>query len=253
MRIRNLFIACLLLPSLTLSAQTDLTVEQKKKEINNIKKSNQYIYAEATAATEQEAKDIAEEVLYQEINKWVATQKKLRQSNEILINGRKELWSTVSLNRGNMFRSFMYVKKSNIQSGDNTEVITNEHPMTPEEDEAASKAATKKALNSTVTPINSTSTQQQAYPEVVMQIAACTEYADMAEKVKSYHDNGKIGSYARYAQLTKPEIYYLAIYNKAGKVVAILSPGEKRINVKTKQEDKITNYAGCGAIGFTVK
>ena len=115
MRIRNLFTACLLLPALTISAQTNSNVEEKKKEINSIKKNSQYIYAEATAATEQEAKDLAEELLYQEINEWVATQKKLRQSNELLISDRKELWSNVSLPRGNMFRSFIYVKKSNIQ------------------------------------------------------------------------------------------------------------------------------------------
>ncbi len=141
MRIRNLFTACLLLPALTISAQTNSNVEEKKKEINSIKKNSQYIYAEATAATEQEAKDLAEELLYQEINEWVATQKKLRQSNELLISDRKELWTNVSLTRGNMFRSFIYVKKSNIQSADNTEVMTNANPMTPEQDEAASKAA----------------------------------------------------------------------------------------------------------------
>lgn len=141
MRIRNLFTACLLLPALTISAQTNSNVEEKKKEINSIKKNSQYIYAEATAATEQEAKDLAEELLYQEINEWVATQEKLRQSNELLISDRKELWSNVSLPRGNMFRSFIYVKKSNIQSADNTEVMANANPMTPEQDLAASKVA----------------------------------------------------------------------------------------------------------------
>ena len=65
MRIRNLFTACLLLPALAISAQTSSNVEEKKKEINSIKKNSQYIYAEATAATEQEAKDLAEELLYQ--------------------------------------------------------------------------------------------------------------------------------------------------------------------------------------------
>ena len=49
------------------------------------------------------------------------------------------------------------------------------------------------------------------------------------------------------------EINYLAIYNKAGKVVAVLTPGDSRINVKTQEADKISNYSGCGAIGFTVK
>lgn len=251
MRIRNLFTACLLLPALTISAQTNSNVEEKKKEINSIKKNSQYIYAEATAATEQEAKDLAEELLYQEINEWVATQKKLRQSNELLISDRKELWSNVSLPRGNMFRSFIYVKKSNIQSADNTEVMANANPMTPEQDLAASKAAKGKKQEAKAEKLESTA--EMVYPAVVMEIAACTEYTDMANKIKQYQQEGKIGSYARYAQLNKPEINYLAIYNKAGKVVAVLTPGESRINVKTQEADKISNYSGCGAIGFTVK
>ena len=75
----------------------------------------------------------------------------------------------------------------------------------------------------------------------------------MADKIKELKAEGKIGHYARYASLEKPEIYYLAIYNTEGKVVAVLTPGGNRINVKTNQPDKVTNYSGCGAIGFTVK
>ena len=100
---------------------------------------------------------------------------------------------------------------------------------------------------------NLESTAEVIYPAVVMDIAACTEYSDMANKIKQYQQEGKIGSYARYAQLSKPEINYLAIYNKAGKVVAVLTPGDSRINVKTQKADRISNYSGCGAIGFTVK
>lgn len=247
MRIRHLFIACLLFPAMLASAQTAGDVEQKKKEINSVKKSSQYIYAEATAATEQEARDMAEEMLYQNINEWVATRKKLRQSSDIIISDKKELWSTVELTRGNMFRSFMYVKKSNIQPGDNAEVVENPNPV--KEEKAAGK---KEKLASTVQSI-APAAQASGQPDVVREIAACEAYADMAEKVKQAQQEGKIGSYARYAQLTKPELYYLAIYNKAGKVVALLTPGETRVNVKTGQEDKLTNYAGCGAIGFTVK
>ncbi len=231
--IRHIVMALLLMPSIILSAQT---VDEKKKEINKIKKSSQYIYAEATAATEQEAKELAEEILYQEINEWVASQKKLRQSSDILISDRKELWATVSLLRGNMYRSFIYVKKSNIQSADNTEIISNDNHDN---------------LTSTVEQMKNQAAN--AYPETVTKIAACQEYTEMANMIKEMEAQGKIEHYARYASLTKPENYYLAIYDKTGKVKAVLSPGNERTNVVTGQADAVTNYAGCGAIGFTVK
>ena len=129
--------------------------------------------------------------------------------------------------------------------------MANANPITPEQDLAASKVAKGKKQEAKVEKLESTA--EVVYPAVVMEIAACTEYTDMANKIKQYQQEGKIGSYARYAQLNKPEINYLAIYNKAGKVVAVLTPGESRINVKTQEADKISNYSGCGAIGFTVK
>lgn len=230
---RHLVMALLLTPSLVISAQT---VDEKKKEINKIKKNSQYIYAEATAATEQEAKDLAEEILYQEINEWTATQKKLRQSSDFLISDRKELWSTVSLPRGNMYRSFIYVKKSNIQPADNAEIISN---------------ANHDTLISSIEQMKGQSAS--TYPETVTKIAACQEYAEMVNVIKDMEAQGKIEHYARYASLTKPENYYLAIYDKKGKVKAVLSPGNERTNVVTGQADAVNNYAGCGAIGFIVK
>ena len=96
----------------TLHAQT---VDEQKKQIASVKKSNLYIYGEATAETEQDARDLAEEILNYEINKWAASQKKLKGTANFVLNNRQELYTTMSLPRGNMFRSFMYVKKSDIQ------------------------------------------------------------------------------------------------------------------------------------------
>lgn len=201
-----------------------------KKVISSIKKSNQYIYAEATAATADEAKALAEEMLHEEINSYVATKNKMRGSN-IVINNRNSLWTAVELPRGNMFRSFLYVKKSDIQAVKNVEVIENKSQDVEE-----------------VKP----ATVRQLYPEVVESVAKCTKYADMAELVKRLKEEGKIVHYGRYSSLSNPEIYYLAIYNKDGDVVAVLTPGENRVNVKTGNADRLTNYSGCGAIGFKV-
>ena len=236
MRIRNIFTACLLLPALTISAQTNSNVEEKKKEINSIKKNSQYIYAEATAATEQEAKDLAEELLYQEINEWVATQKKLRQSNELLISDRKELWTNVSLTRGNMFRSFLYVKKSEIQGVDNATIIDN-----------TSQAQSGKSSTSNVEEI------YDFHPSPTLKaLMACKKYEAFASLLKQKKAEGKVTFYGRYASLENPDIYFLAVYNRAGDIVAFLTPGPNRINTATKKTDNVVNYSGCGAIGFQI-
>lgn len=205
--------------------------EEAKKKINSIKKNNRlYIYAEATAATPDEAANLAEEILYEEINSWVASKKNLRNSANIVVNNKTELWTAINHPRGNMFRSFIYVKKSDILPADNVEVIAN-NPVTD-------------PLVSTVEII---------LPEAVQAIVDCTQYNEMAAKVKQLKVQGEILDYNRYGQLQEPEQYYLAIYNKEGQVVAVLSPGEERQNVKTGKVDSVANYSGCGAIGFKIK
>ncbi len=198
--------------------------EQVKREINKVKKSNAYLYGEANAETEGEARGIAEEILYKEINDWAAKKKSL-QNSELVINNKKELQTYLTLPRGNMFRAFVYVKKSDI---------------------TANKPAgntQKSPTAATVTPI---------FPQVVHTVAACTGYDQMATTLEQQKQAGKIRHYANYGKLSNPDNYYLVIFNTAKKIVAVLSTGPQRVNVKTGQPDSVTNYSGCGAVGFSV-
>ena len=215
----------LLLCCLTVSAQD---TDAMKKEISSVKKSSQYLYGEAVAATAAEAKDMAEDLLYTEINKWADSQKKMS-GKAIVVSNKKEFQNEVALPRGNMFRCFIYVKKSDIISADNATVVR--------------EASEVPAPQSTVSA---------SYPETVLTIASYTDYHQMANKIKELKAAEKIGHYAFYGNLERPEIYYLVIYNQQGEVLSVLTPGQQRTNVKTGQPDKIGNYSGCGAIGFTV-
>jgi len=212
------------------AAQAKKQNNEIKKQINSIKKSSQYLYGEVTAPTLEEAKNLAQESLYEKINEWVATKKKLQDGRNIVVNNKKEIYGEVSLPRGNMFRSFIYVKKSDIIATDNTEVIQNN-----------------------VTQMPKTAQAKKELPAAVATLCACTKYDDLAKKIKELKATGKITNYARYASLDNPEEYYLAIYDKSGKVLAILSPGSTRNNVRTGEVDNVTNYSGCGAIGFKLK
>lgn len=226
MRILLSITLCLLALTAAQAGPTD----DVKKEINKIKKSSQYIYAESTAPTEEDARAYAEERLFDEVNKWVSTQKKMKGSANLVVNNRKELWTTLSMPRGtNMYRYFVYVRKKDIIPTDNAVVIANE-----------SRPAVEEKL-------------QPVLPEAVNLLAGITDYYAMAEKVKQLKAEGKIEDYGRYASLDDPDECYLIIYNREGKVVAILTPGPERLNVKTNQPDGVANYSGCGAIGIEVE
>lgn len=122
-------------------AQKDYAAE--KALITKVKRSpGTYVYAEATCRTEEEARSIAEDVFLQNINEYVASQKKLRGANNIVVNNQKGLQQTVTMPRGsNMHRVFMYVKKNDIIPADNSVVLSKEEVAKTET--PAPKANTK--------------------------------------------------------------------------------------------------------------
>ena len=228
------FVAALMISAVAFAQNS----EEAKKTINSIKKNSQYIYAEATAATQQDAKDLAEEILYEEINSYVASKKKMRINPKIVINNRKELVSSLALPRGNMFRSFIYVKKSDVLAVENSEMIGNK----TSNGETAAAATTP--VVSTVTPV---------YADEVKQVMACSTFDEVKNLMTKLKSEGKIRHFGGYASLEDPDPYYLAIYNRQYQIVAVLTPGPNRTNTKTGEEDKVTNYKGCGAVGFVLK
>lgn len=228
------FVAALMISAVAFAQNS----EEAKKTINSIKKNSQYIYAEATAATQQDAKDLAEEILYEEINSYVASKKKMRINPKIVINNRKELVSSLALPRGNMFCSFIYVKKSDVLAVENSEMIGNKTSN------GETAAATTTPVVSTVTPV---------YADEVKQVMACSTFDEVKNLMTKLKSEGKIRHFGGYASLEDPDPYYLAIYNRQYQIVAVLTPGPNRTNTKTGEEDKVTNYKGCGAVGFVLK
>lgn len=232
MKKENRLILTFLFAFSCLSIISQTTYGDVKWKINAIKKDSRYIYADITAASEQDAHDLAEDALYQNVNEWAATSRKLRKSPNLVVNNRKELWTELSMPRGNMFRSFLYVKKSDIQGADNATVIEN----------TGNSAQTSKVEELAVLVV----------PNSVQELSSIGRYADFVSRLKELKSEGKVTFYARYASLENANIYYLAIYDRNGEMKAFLTPGLNRRNIASGKIDDVTNYSGCGAIGFSV-
>lgn len=221
------FIVCLL----SLATGYAQTAAEVKKQINEVKKKTSvYIYGEATAPTEPEARELAEEFLYDAINNWAASKKKLKGAASLIVNNKKDVMSALTTMRGNMFRCFVYVKKSDIQKADNVDIIEGRPSVPPARVEEVAM-----------------------YPDIVREIAGITEYAKLDARLKKGVQAGEIADYARDSFPGKPEEYYFVIYNQSGNIVAMLSPGTSRTNIKTGEPDSTDNYKGFKAIGFKIK
>ena len=238
---RRFYITALLLMLVTgLFAQT---IDEQKKKINSVKKSSAYLYAEITTNDQQTALDMAEDMLNQEINKYVAEQKKLRNAPNIVLRNRQEVMESIALPRGNMFRAFKYVKKSDIIAADNVEVRRN-------------NATTDAEGNTTVTTQTVASTALPAMSakrtETIQRLLGVTKFTELPQTLKQLKQEGRIGEYAKYKELKQPERYVLIIYNKEGNIEGLLSDGAARTNLRTQQPDDVKNYPGRGAFGVIV-
>ena len=212
------------------------TTDEKKKEINVIKKSADYIYAEATMADQQAAMDLAKEILYNNVNEWVAKQKKFAGSDKVVTANTNYTIEDVTLPRGNWFRAFMYVRKKDIIPVENATVSEVGNQDTEK---------TAKPVESSIPGLDD--------PQMVKHFLAVENTVQLSMLLKQLKTEGKIIEFNKYNSLNNPNEYVVFVFSKEGKICAVLSQGPERINLKTKQPDQVTNYKGNGAIGVKIK
>lgn len=234
---KKIIITLLLL--LTLPAVSMAQTDEKKSEIAKIKKSSSYLFAEATMATAEVAHEYAEELLYNEINSWVATQKKLRGASEIIVKDSKSAMQEIALPRGNMFRAFCYVKKSDIIVAENSTVLQNE-------------ASTNHDLTSTVEEVVYDEQDTQVIipeqPDVIKKVVKVEKFSELRDLVTSMKQSGDITEYDLYSNLSDASAWYLVVCSRQQDVVAVLTPADPtRYNLKTNLEDSVYNYDWHGA------
>lgn len=265
-------------------AQKDYAAE--KALITKVKRSpGTYVYAEATCRTEEEAKSIAEDVFLQNINEYVASQKKLRGANNIVVNNQKGLQQTVTMPRGsNMHRVFMYVKKNDIIPADNSVVLSKEEVAKTEtpapkantkteaevakpktevaeakaepkaEVKAETKAEVKAETKATTTEVAASTLEKiipekpQAIPEAAKKMATFTNVKTAAVWLKDMKANGTVTEYNKYNAVADKEAYWLVIYDSHGDIAAVLTDGKQRRNAATQKPDHERNYPNCAAL-----
>ena len=226
---RKIVLCCMVACVLAALSQS---VEEQKRKINTIKKSSSYIYAEATLDNEQDALDLAQELLYQRINEYIATKKKFKDAKEAVVINQNYASEQIKLPRGNMFRAFMYVKKSDV---------------IPTENAVVGRVETNEEEQSAVEFIQDNS------EDVIKTICGLKTLNDMRSELARLKQEDKIVSYAKYSELASPDNFILIIYDKQGQVKAVLSEGKQRTNLNTDQPDNINNYKGTGAVGVKIK
>lgn len=212
----------------------------EKSIITKVKRApEQYVYAEATCKTQDEAAAVAEEMFYQNVNEYVAEQKKLRKLPNIAIKDPKTLMNEISMPRGsNMYRCFLYVKKKDIIGSEKTVVIEN-----PTWDSDAEQSQT----------VDLTATTVPVFPEAAVTLAGIKNINDLNSTIKRMKQEGIVAEFDKYKNIANKAEWYFVLYDASGNVNALLSDGDERYNVATGKKDELTNYPKNAALGIKFK
>ena len=198
--------------------------------INDIKKSSDYIYGDATMPTQADAISLAYEKLQSAIQEWSQVEHiTLKVKSVIEINN---LADTILTRRADMYRVFAYVKKSDLASD-----------TMPKD-----SLVTDSVMQVIKQRFGGKNSRQS---DALLRIKEAKNFFELKQIMQPLKENGKIIDYGKFATAEHPERCYLIVYDPAGNIRAILDKGgDIRKNLKTGGDDSIRNYRGCGAIWF---
>lgn len=223
----------LLLYIALLAVLMTVAMDSKLEDINAIKKSNEFLYAEATMPTLAGADSTARQMLHEEIIRWT-TEDLQEPMDSISALQLCEKSDTMMTHRANMFRVFTYIRKNKVM------------PMFKLKSDEPSllNDTTKKNL------LRRFGTQRKD-GGVLNLIMKARNFFELKEIMEPLKKKGEILDYGKYASIMNPDVCYLIVYDPAGNIKAWLDKGkDPRRNLKTQKPDAISNYRGCGAIWF---
>ena len=220
------------------------------QDINKVKRDTMYIYAEATMKDLNEAYNGARAILEMKVGDWVRDQHP-NEGIEVCIVKAKEHFAQLETRRGDFYRAFVYVRKSDIMPvADKSEVTVFEvapavQQNTPE---------TKPTIIVEEAPVEVETTPVLELTSEEKEMKLVRSFYEVEPYIKGLKSKGRLNAYGKYATMPTKEDCHLFVYDKQGNISALLrKSGDKQYNLNTLKEDNVKNYKNCGAIWFQLK
>lgn len=249
MALKNNVLALLL--ALTAIGVNGQTIADVNKNINMVKRDTNYLYAEATMKDLDEAYNGACAILEMKVSDWVKSQNP-EEGTDICIVKAKNHLVQLQTRRGDFYRAFVYVKKSDILPvADKSEVQIMEV--------APVKQTAKIEPTPAIIVKEEMPAQAEEAPTIQLtpdekQMVQVKNFYDVEAFIKSLKAKGRLSNYGKYSTMPANEDCHLFIYDKQGNIPALIrKTGAKQYNLNTLKEDNVTNYKNCGAIWLQLK
>ena len=226
------------------------TAADVAKSINKVKRDTMYIYAESTTKELSEAYNNARTLLEMQVGDWVRKQHP-SENIEVCIVKAKEHLMQLDTRRGELYRAFVYVRKSDIMPvADKSEVTVLE--VAPPKQANQPKASSAIIIQEEPVVVEKAPVLELTSEEKQMKLIR--SFYDVEPYIKGLESKGKLKKYGKYATMPIDEDCHLFVYDKQGNISALLrKSGASQYNLNTLKEDNIKNYKNCGAIWFQLK
>lgn len=279
----RVFVLCsfLLLCFSYTSAQKSSLGVSPAKQINNIKRTNEYVWAEASATSIPEAFEAANISLVQYISKYVEETGSLQEADLVVLKDKAAKCERIEFQRGEMYKIFVYVKKTDIIPAQNIETITKaqwqavtsttmqeSHRSTTSNEIVAEHFAEKEnspqetnsdAMNMQRAPSSAT----KYYPETLedwqeLLLSEISTYESVQDVVLYLDKNMAKGKIARMGTTTdpikNPAKTFVVSYDDSGKVTALYGKiiSGKRYNYSTSSLESTEKYKTSKYVWFTL-
>ena len=227
------------------------TAAEVAKTINKVKRDTMYIYAEATMKDLSEAYNGARAILEMKVGDWVREQHPSEKIELCIVKAKDHLLQ-LETRRGDFYRAFVYVRKTDILPiADRSEVtVFDVSPVVRENEPQASQAI----IVTEDPPIEVKKGPELELTSEEKQMKQVRSFYEVEPYIKGLKSKGKLSAYGKYATMPENEDCHLFVYDKQGNISALLRKrGDNQYNLNTLKEDNVKNYKNCGAIWFQLK
>lgn len=229
---------------------------QKSQSVNSIKRNSQYLYAEATMETVEDAYDVAKELLVGSVKDYASGKKAFRDKN-ILVKDIASRCDSIQLRRGEMYKVFLYVKKSDIIDVAENVTVIGEAPgvLEPQREQKEQAAAT--TIVSTPVVKDKDGDPSLRLPvawqqDVIDRLLAASSYDEARAQVSRLRAESKIKR-AGPEKTCRDRSAAFWLVGRDGQVVTVLGPGAgERTDFRNLSKTTLTDYSGMDLYWFTL-
>lgn len=229
------------------------------KQIINIKRTNEYFWAEASAMSVQEAFDVANISLVQHVSNYILDSNTSKKTDFDLLKNKAAKCESIEIQRGDMYRVFVYIKKTDILQTNYIETLENERLKTDVTTVERKQKSDSTSVNNDSTSNLSRSDNPENLKEwqmkLINDLVVCESLHDIVLYLQKNMATGKITRMGtNNDNVRNADKTFFITYDDSDKVTALYGRivNNKRFNYVDFSEYSTDKYRNSKYLWFTI-